>query len=91
MKTKFITVREFPSKSSSGKVYTVKQNAETGALGCSCPVWVYDRNGDRTCYHTMKVLAEMNQVVVGVQGRVSLHAFSQEKVSIEERPRKLRL
>lgn len=60
MSTSYTVVATFPSKSRAGKVYTVKQDPD-GNLSCDCPVWVFNRQGDRTCYHTMKVLAQATE------------------------------
>lgn len=49
------TVRTFSSKSKKDKVYTVKRRND-GMLTCDCPVWVFNRQGDRTCYHTVTTL-----------------------------------
>lgn len=51
-----ITVRTFVSKTATGKSYTVKKD-DKGVLYCDCPVWIYNKYGDRTCYHTRTVEA----------------------------------
>ena len=50
----YTIVTTFDSKSKSGKVYTVKRD-QTGRLSCDCPPWIFNRYGDRTCYHTRSV------------------------------------
>ena len=56
MSIQYETIMTFESKSSkTGKCYTVKKRADTGALSCDCPQWIFNRNGDRTCYHTERV------------------------------------
>ena len=44
------TVATFPSKTTPGKVYTVKVD-ERGGLSCNCPRWIFARDGMRTCPH----------------------------------------
>jgi len=36
---------------SSGRLYVVSQNVNTGEWGCSCPGWRIARNGVRACKH----------------------------------------
>lgn len=45
----FIT--DLPSKSNPDKSYQVKMD-EQGNLTCNCPIWIYNRRGNRTCKHT---------------------------------------
>lgn len=52
-------LHRFESHSSPGKWHTVSRDVSTGALTCTCPVWVFNRNGDRTCYHTERVRSTM--------------------------------
>lgn len=74
-------VRRFSSKSKSEKLYTVKRNTGTGVLSCDCPVWVFNKNGDRTCYHTMRVLVE--------EGRsAGMHTRDEPSGSTKEPPRR---
>ena len=69
MSIQYETIMTFESKSSkTGKCYTVKRRVDTGALGCDCPQWVFNKNGDRTCYHTMKVLAGLAYASRGLGG-----------------------
>ena len=58
MAKNYRAVRDFPSKSSPGKRYTVSID-ETGALSCDCMGWTR-RNppGGRTCTHVQQVEAE---------------------------------
>ena len=53
MSKTYTEVAQFPS-SSSGKVYTVKRD-ENGELSCSCPAWVFKKQGARTCKHIQQV------------------------------------
>lgn len=56
MPIQYESIMTFESKSSkTGKCYTVKRRLDTGAISCDCPQWVFNRNGDRTCYHTERV------------------------------------
>ena len=94
MPIQYETVMTFESKSSTtGKCYTVKRRLDTGALGCDCPQWIFDRNGNRTCYHTMAVLASK---VLDERDEL-LRERSTRKVNvpnedrITERPRQLML
>jgi ATP-dependent DNA ligase len=43
-------VKSFPSSSTAGKFYVVKE--KEGVLSCNCPPWIFNRNGNRTCKHT---------------------------------------
>lgn len=51
------TVKAFPSSSTAGKFYTVKE--KEGVLSCDCPPWIFNRNGNRTCKHTEIVRKEL--------------------------------
>ncbi|MDP2662041.1 MAG: hypothetical protein Q8R28_15055 [Dehalococcoidia bacterium] len=80
----YAEVATYPSKSSkNGKVYTVKVD-EAGVLSCDCPAWVFNTHGDRTCYHTMRVLG------IGTQ-HFQPPAAPPPPSEPKERPRKLRL
>lgn len=91
-------VQRFPSSSKSGKFYIVKVN-DRGQYGCSCPQYLYNRNGDRTCYHTEKVkVMAMERVsgTVSIPGNFVLSkpvstASVPNEGPITEKPRQLKL
>jgi hypothetical protein len=41
------------SGSRPGEWYAVVSDRRTTALSCDCPPWTFNRNGDRTCKHTL--------------------------------------
>ena len=43
-------VEEFPRSDGKGN-WTVKLR-DDGVLTCGCPIWIFNRRGDRTCKHT---------------------------------------
>lgn len=48
-------VARFPSSSSAGKFYVVKEDQE-GNLSCDCPAWRFKKpNQERSCKHTEAV------------------------------------
>ncbi len=48
-------VAQFPSSSSAGKFYVVKEDQE-GNLSCDCPAWRFKKpNQERSCKHTEAV------------------------------------
>ena len=48
-------VARFPSGSSAGKLYVVKEDQE-GNLSCDCPAWRFKKpNQERSCKHTEAV------------------------------------
>ncbi len=50
--TSYREVARFPSSSSAGKVYVVKEDQD-GNLSCDCPAWRFKKPGrERTCKHT---------------------------------------
>ena len=59
MKKTYRIVATFPSSSKSGLAYEVKED-ESGKLSCNCKVWIFNQKGDRSCYHTMSILAKRN-------------------------------
>lgn len=61
------TVKAFPSKTTPGKVYTVKQD-EFGALSCSCPTWVFKKWGVRDCAHVRIARTEYLNPIRKVRG-----------------------
>lgn len=79
------TVATFPSsrvqKNGLTKFYEVKRRVDTGAISCSCPVYVFNQKGDRTCYHTMRY-----QVMHDTPSVAPVKA-----TAIRELPRKLKL
>jgi len=57
---------EVPS-SSGNKTYTIKVD-ENGLFSCSCPSWIYNQRGNRTCKH---IDALRNQgLTIDGQGRI---------------------
>jgi len=42
---------DIPSESKPDKTYSIKMD-EQGNLTCPCPIWVFNRRGNRTCKHT---------------------------------------
>lgn len=40
-----------PSDSDPTKIWTVKIHPTYG-LSCNCPIWIYNKRGNRTCKHT---------------------------------------
>ncbi len=63
-------IAEFRSKTKPGKCYIVKKRLDTGMLTCNCPAWIFNKYEDRTCYHTLKLMAsgalqsqQQNQVI----------------------------
>ena len=76
------TIMTFESKSSkTGKCYTVKGRVDTGAISCDCPQWVFNRNGDRTCYHTerVKVISNIGSKSPSQLTRGELEVFKEIK------------
>jgi len=49
-----------PSDSDPDKIYTVKEDT-AGKLSCDCPIWIYNRRGDRTCKHTDHLKATLKE------------------------------
>lgn len=87
----YSTLATFKSKSKSGeRTHAVKLNSETGHLSCGCPVWIYNRNGDRTCYHTEKVRA--NNAVAGLEKTAKAPSTPDGQISYggKERPRRVK-
>ena len=41
-------------KSNGNGFWEVKESEKYG-LSCNCPIWIYNRNGNRTCKHTQFV------------------------------------
>jgi len=87
----YYEVMTFESKSSkTGKCYTVKRRVDTGALSCDCPQWVFNRNGDRTCYHTERV--KVLRIVEDEPLYLPKAVVGASSVGpITEQPRKLRM
>lgn len=52
------TIKQFQSKSSPGKFYTVKED-QAGVLYCDCPAWRFKKPNQetRSCKHTEQVLS----------------------------------
>lgn len=85
-KLEYETIETFPS-SKGDKVYVVKRRLDTGALSCSCPSWVFNQKGNRTCYHTLAVELKRTRPVV----KESYKQATQALTSTRELPRKLNL
>lgn len=67
MSNRVITaVRQFPSKSSPGKFYTVCQY-DDGTSSCNCPAWTY-KKGDatRTCHHVRMAAVKAASILTPV-------------------------
>ena len=70
------------------KNWTVKRNVDTGKLSCNCPAWIFNKKGDRTCYHTLKAeLDELHSEVV----KEGYRQVTSSLTSTKELPRKLKL
>ena len=55
----YTIVAEIPG--SNGKTWLVKQDS-FGKLSCNCPIWIFNKRGNRTCKHTDEYLAEQKAV-----------------------------
>ena len=91
MSKTYTVVARFPS-SSSDKEYIVKRD-ENGELSCSCPAWVFKKQGARTCKH-LKLLEKgegiVAQIAVEVKERET-EAKGGSLVAIFERLRREQL
>ena len=47
-------VATYPSSSNPSKTYTVSVDSD-GNLSCTCPAWVFKKQGARTCKHVEDV------------------------------------
>ncbi len=56
MAKSYTFVAEVESRSRPGKTWTVKRDDSLGLLTCSCPSWIFNHRGNRTCKHTDAVL-----------------------------------
>lgn len=47
-------VAEAESNSTPGKKHIVlyRPHSKTSSLSCGCPIWIFNKKGDRTCWHT---------------------------------------
>lgn len=55
---------------SSSRLYIVAQNKKSKEWSCSCPGWIFPRNGVRSCKH----LKAMMPLLTGAASRPALHA-----------------
>lgn len=54
----FVFVKRYKS-SSSDKWHSIKLNTVTNELSCSCPGWIFKREGQkRSCKHLRRLAAE---------------------------------
>jgi len=51
MAKKYNFVTDIPSSSNPDKTHHIKMD-EQGHLTCDCPIWIYNKRGNRTCKHT---------------------------------------
>lgn len=65
-------VLEIPSSSDASKVYQIKE--KDGKLSCDCPIWKFNRRGDRTCKHT-----DMAKAKLGIKETLEYVAWVGEK------------
>lgn len=60
VKTNYIYLTNFKSKSNPEKSYQVKRNKISGEVSCNCPGWIFKRQGKiRSCRHTKLVNAKL--------------------------------
>ena len=84
----YTVVARFPS-SSSDKEYVVSRD-ENGELSCSCPAWVFKKQGSRTCKH-LKLVEQGEGIVKNIAVEVKereVEAKGGSLVAIFERLRK---